>query len=278
MLRAPLSVTVPFGGRASIKADLLPRARYEAAYVAPCGLIGFAFESQFGCHSFGSDRRVPFRTRPNSLAFTPAGCDVYSRSNTGGEYLLLEVGDWHLTGLRQFNDASSSQAYEVATAIRRHLLGGLSLGQPVLADLVSTMLTAVAGECDVATQEPRNARWITRRRLRLIDDYIDANIHDCVTVTDLAVQLDLSVGFFSRAFRAYFGMSPHAYVMDRRLSRARGLLRDSSMSIAEVAANCGFANQAHMTTAFRRTLKITPGALDMGTVWWPCHCQKVPYK
>jgi AraC family transcriptional regulator len=69
--------------------ELLPRAPYEVRYTPDTSVTGFAFETQTGVHSFASSRERAFRTRPNSLAYIPAGCDAVSRSNTGGEYLSL---------------------------------------------------------------------------------------------------------------------------------------------------------------------------------------------
>ena len=110
--------------------------------------------------------------------------------------------------------------------------------------------------------KPPALRRSTGGRLRLIDELIEAHIDDRVTVADLATRLDLSTGFFIRAFRAYVGQSPHAYVMERRLAKARILLATSSMSLTAVAAACGFANHAHMSTVLKRTLNVAPSALQ----------------
>lgn len=74
-------------------AELLPRKPYQTAYTPEAAVIGFAFESQVGMHAFGSDRRVAFRARPNGLAYVPPGCDVYSCSVNGGEYLRIACGE-----------------------------------------------------------------------------------------------------------------------------------------------------------------------------------------
>src|SRR5215470_16457188 len=73
--------------------ELLPRMPYDVSYTPAGPVIGFAFEVQAGTHRFGSDRRTPFRTRPNSLSYIPAGCDVASCSDSGGEYLIVRSPD-----------------------------------------------------------------------------------------------------------------------------------------------------------------------------------------
>ena len=92
-------------------AELLPRKPYCAAYRPEVPVVGFAFDGQIGVHAFGSDRRTDFRTRPNSLAFVPAGCDVYSTSNQGGEYLRLTFErprDDIWSCARRFSDAATA--------------------------------------------------------------------------------------------------------------------------------------------------------------------------
>ena len=66
---------------------VLPAARYEASYVPTDHVIGFTFERQRGVDAFGGARRRLFDAEPWRLAFTPAGCDVFSASDRGGEYL-----------------------------------------------------------------------------------------------------------------------------------------------------------------------------------------------
>src|SRR5580658_5163902 len=70
-------------------AELLPRSAYCAAFTPELPSIGFAFDGQAGVHAFASDRKVDFRAKPNSLAYVPPGCDIYSQSDHGGEYLKV---------------------------------------------------------------------------------------------------------------------------------------------------------------------------------------------
>jgi AraC family transcriptional regulator len=60
-------------------------------------------------------------------------------------------------------------------------------------------------------------------------------------------------------FQATTRMTPHRYVLKRRVERARELLTKTHLSIAEIAYRCGFANQAHLTLAFGKECGLTPG-------------------
>jgi AraC family transcriptional regulator len=250
----------------AFRIDLLPRRLYEAAYTPQNGAIGFAFESQTGIHAFATDRRTGFKTRPNSLAFVPAGCDVYSHSPEGGEYLTLtNLDESHSPPLaeRRFNDIVDAPAMRAAESLRRLLLGGMGREGLLLEHHAHALQERVARI--FGAPGPGNAGgWMTARRLRQIDELIDAKLDSALTVRDLAGCLGLSAGFFSRAFKAATGKPPHAYIIDRRISRARALLRSATGDLSQIAYACGFCSHAHMTSVFRARLGVTPAALRGG--------------
>jgi hypothetical protein len=65
---------------------------------------------------------------------------------------------------------------------------------------------------------------------------------------------------FCRAFRESFDESPHKYVMRRRIERAQGLMLQTNLSLAQIAIECGLADQAHLNKSFRRFVGECPGA------------------
>ena len=246
---------------ASVQIVLLPRTHYEASYVTDCDQVGFAFETQVGEHAFASDRKSPFRTHPNSLSYIPPGCDVYSHSPSGGEYLLVRLRGDRPLGTRRFNDLVHTGAGAASCSLRRILLSGNPAPELDVENCVSMLLSATAQVLTGDFTIPAAARWMTRRRLRIVDELIDAELHSRLTVASMAAKLELSPEFFIRTFKAAVGMTPHAYVMERRVGRARALLQYSLLTLAGIAAECGFASQAHMATTFRNRLGIRPSAL-----------------
>lgn len=89
-------------------------------------------------------------------------------------------------------------------------------------------------------------------------DYVTAHLGERILVADMAREAGLSVDRFSVVFKDQTGQSPHRFVMDLRLERAADLLRLSAISLAEVAAICGFASQQHLTNVMHRRLGVTP--------------------
>ena len=99
---------------------------------------------------------------------------------------------------------------------------------------------------------------LTQRKLRNVQDLIESRLDADLTLQKLAAETGYSRSHFLRIFRATTGMTPHRYVLKRRVERARQLLEQVETSIAEVAFRCGFSSQAHLTLAFRKEFGITP--------------------
>ena len=93
------------------------------------------------------------------------------------------------------------------------------------------------------------------RRLR---DYLDAHVTQDVSLADLARIGERSRHTVLRAFRKATGMTPHAYLLNRRVERARRSLA-SGARLAETAIDCGFFDQSHFTRVFKRHTGLTPG-------------------
>jgi AraC family transcriptional regulator len=245
-------------------AELLPRNPYEAAYTPDLPVIGFAFEGQVGVHAFASDRKINFRARPNGLAYVPAGCDVYSQSRYGGEYLKITLEQGHgepwPCSLR-FSDVIDPVAIDAAQRLRCHLLSRGHIDELECERLVHALGQRTVRVLSGTSVEPAARSWMTPRRLRLVDDLIEARLDANITVQDLADALRLSAGFFCRAFKAAIGKAPHDYIIDRRISRARTLLKDPALDLNGIAQESGFASHAHMTATFRKRLGVAPSEL-----------------
>src|SRR5580704_256348 len=85
----------------SWRAELLPRHAYQAAYTPDAPVIGFAFDGQAGIHAFASDRRVRFRTKPNTLHGEPwpwsrafQRCDRHRRDRCRAATAPPAFGEW----------------------------------------------------------------------------------------------------------------------------------------------------------------------------------------
>jgi AraC-like DNA-binding protein len=97
-----------------------------------------------------------------------------------------------------------------------------------------------------------------RTAVRRARDYLSENYMSDIGLEELAKVADLSRAHLIRAFRREFHITPHAFLTDRRIRQARKLLQ-AGRPPAEVAAECGFADQAHFTRHFKARTGLTPG-------------------
>lgn len=97
-------------------------------------------------------------------------------------------------------------------------------------------------------------------QLRRVKDFINANLDGDFSLSDLAAECGLSTGCFFRAFRKSMGTPPHRWLLERRIAKARHLLLEGALSIAEVAVACGFVDQSHLTRVFTKSVGQPPGA------------------
>ncbi len=95
--------------------------------------------------------------------------------------------------------------------------------------------------------------------LRAVMDYIDQSLAEPVRLSDLGEITGLSPKHFARAFAQSTGHPPHRWLIDRRIAAARELLKESDQPLSQVAIDCGFADQSHFTSCFRKIVGVSPG-------------------
>lgn len=101
------------------------------------------------------------------------------------------------------------------------------------------------------------------RAVTRVRDYLDARWAEPVTLAELSAVAGLSPFRLTRVFKAATGLPPHAYQVQLRVAQAQESLR-AGRPIAEVALDCGFADQSHLTRVFKRSLGFTPGQFRKG--------------
>ncbi len=112
---------------------------------------------------------------------------------------------------------------------------------------------------------------LTRRHARPAKGRIDGlrafiaeRLDQPLSLEDLATFACCDVRSFTRWFRDELGVSPHRYLTQARVERAKGLLGKTDQPLSEVALQCGFSSQSHLTTVFRRATGSTPGQFRKG--------------
>ncbi len=102
---------------------------------------------------------------------------------------------------------------------------------------------------------------LSKRSLKSAIDYIGDNLQKDLTLPEIAGAAHMSPYHFSRLFKESTRLTPHQYVIERRVQRAKELLSSSTLSTAEIALSCGFANQSHLNRHVKRLFGVNPKTL-----------------
>ena len=86
-----------------------------------------------------------------------------------------------------------------------------------------------------------------------------SHLDEAVPLAELARACKLSPSHFARAFRQTTGRPPHRWLVEQRIEKAKQLLVDTTLSLAQIAQNCGFADQSHFTRVFAQLVQSSPG-------------------
>ncbi|NWA00264.1 helix-turn-helix domain-containing protein [Pseudomonas gingeri] len=161
----------------------------------------------------------------------------------------------HLQEATFLEDAQQVRRFHQLLRLNWNEPGERLLGSSLAHEMLSHMLLNQAG----LRQGLRVKGGLAAYQRRLLTEYIDSQLDQPLSLGQLAGLCSLSEYHFARMFRTSFGLPPHQYVLARRLSRARELLRATSQPLGEIALACGFASASHFSNRLRQVLGATPG-------------------
>ncbi len=125
-------------------------------------------------------------------------------------------------------------------------------------EFLQRLISALAVDAKTSRLEEVDAPAGDLPEAKRIRDYIEDRLFEEIRLNDLSKLVSMPPYTVVRAFRRTFGIPPHRYHTQRRVDVARKLIRDR-LPLSSISQLCGFADQAHLTRAFKRTLGYTPG-------------------
>jgi len=210
------------------------------------------------------------RYETGDLWVNPAGVPFSHRIRGRNQFVLLTIHpqriaellpDHPLVDRQVFKRQHQAQDKHLQTLIQALLIEA-ELGGPngrLYADTLSTALAAhfvnhysLDAPINLLSPHP-----IDRQRLGSIIDYIETHLTADLSLSDLALEAGLSKFHFSRLFKQAIGLTPHKYLLKRRVERATHVLKQGE-TIAQVAYQFGFTDQSHFTRIFKQVKGITP--------------------
>ncbi|MBB1250753.1 AraC family transcriptional regulator [Rhizobium sp. G21] len=223
-------------------------------------------DALFEMREIGGDSRA--RSVAPFISFIPAGMDIeaYSHGIRSVRHLDLHF-DADTLERRLGADYAAAAFQRPRLMMSEPQLFALSelLAQECLADeplhdlygdgLALSLLLAVM---KLPASERRMGGKLAQWQLRQVTDFIEDNCLRTIRLDELATIAGLSACYFSHAFKASTGLPPHQWQMRARIRRVKARLIETRQPLAEIAAEMGFSDAAHLTRMFRRHVGSPP--------------------
>lgn len=244
----------------------------QGYYVSPDPRLFVALDVEGDGGFFVEGAKGEFRRhhQPLSMAYIPAGVPIRGRVEGLRRIRHLDLHFDAATLTRRFGRSLDHEALRISRFQFRDervaMLAGLIAAecgndQP-LHDLYGEgLLNALfASLFQIEQPSARRRSPLSRRKLRLVTDYMGEHCLDRIRLADLAALTGLSETAFSHAFKAATGVPPHRWQMQARIDRAKAMMAQDAASLGDIAEATGFFDQAHLTRVFKSIVGVTPGA------------------
>jgi len=215
---------------------------------------------------------------PGSATITPGGADFSIRTSSQGrqyDTMHFYIRDEFVREIH--SDMFVSQATialppcvgamdEMFLTIAHEIQKMLQTPGPADSVYAETLSRAAAGYLvrNYISGRPlnaNNARKLTPQQCSRAVEYIEECLSDNITLAGIAKAAGVSTGRLNSEFKRSMKLAPYQYVLSARVRRANVLLISTDLSLAQIAVQCGFSNQQHMTRMMQRLMGRTPGAV-----------------
>jgi AraC family transcriptional regulator len=228
-----------------------------------------------GESAYHSGQFSPYKKYPNTITACLPGIRPAARSRFDHEVIVGALHPDFVVGIEEeldkgprgrFRPLYGTDAPDLKNLLRLLLkesetggLCGTLYVESLMAALTTRLLYAVRSEKVSATT---GISPLPPRPLRRVLERMRANLSGNLDLATLAAETGYSRAHFLRTFRAATGQTPHRYLLELRLEKARALIAGSGRvtPLIDIAAECGFSSHAHLTAAFRSRFGASPSA------------------
>jgi AraC family transcriptional regulator len=206
------------------------------------------------------------------VALIPAGISHRCNWDSSAQFLILAIEplllqsvgqDWvdgdRIELIPHFMTQQDSLIQSILTTLRTEIETG-GIASPLLIDSLKTAIAIhlLRQYCTTRPRLSHHSNGLSQSQLILVTDYIHDHLHHDLKLVELSAIAQLSPYHFLRLFKQRVGVTPHQYVLQCRIDKAKYLLQHSDLSIAAIAAQTGFSDQSHLTRCFKRIIGVTP--------------------
>jgi AraC family transcriptional regulator len=207
------------------------------------------------------------------ITITPAKMPLFARWNDEDHFLEIRIASHFIESIARETLNKDPDRLELLSEFRTRDSQLEAIALMLLAELQQensgsrlyieslTNVLAVHLLRQYATARPHLPIYeggLPQRQLVQVLDYINDHLEQEIKLANLAALLDMSQFHFGHLFKQSIGISPHQYLLQQRVERAKQLLRNSDRSIMDIAFLCGFNSHSHLSKQFRQLTGVTP--------------------
>jgi AraC-like DNA-binding protein len=148
--------------------------------------------------------------------------------------------------------------HNLANAFVHSFIAPNGANELLLDQILSAVCAHVIGSYSPIQVSQPKVGGLTTWQLKRVCDYVEENLMNRVTLAELAGIVQLSPQHFCRAFHRSTGLPPHRFLSQRRIARAKDLLKEGSLPLMEIALATGFGGSSQFATAFKRSTGVPP--------------------
>lgn len=205
---------------------------------------------------FSPNTRIEVQTRAATLT-----CHLFMKpafvSGVSKEIYGKTIDHFDLVSVLGAPDSIISHLMQAFNAMLAEPDGRTFRGDYIASAIASELLTRHAALIDVPRLEENRAR-LSPRQMEMIRDFLEGSLDGDFHFGDLAASIGLSRTTFFERFTRTTNRTPNQYLQSLRIGKARQLLKETKLPIADVAVASGFADQSHLTRFFKRIVGMSP--------------------
>ncbi|MEJ2444769.1 MAG: AraC family transcriptional regulator [Exilibacterium sp.] len=259
-----------------IRIDYHAEGAHEHYFISSKEVIGFpvlTYPAKI-CRAFNSDVLTQELWMPDSMGCVEQNSEIYARDceQDSTARLLVIYYDPVLRSeleehisirnplfLTGHNFTLSPTLKQLRQSIIRFMLGEYSWGKLIAESITTLVIVETLKSFD---KRLKNSNELTpklnKQALERVLAFIEENIDQDIGLEEMGEIVCLSKYHFLRCFKHTIGLTPYAYLTQRRIEKAKRLLIGTKSSIINVAISCGFSSSSHFSSAFKRSMGITP--------------------
>ena len=270
-------------GWSSLHLEVYQQPKFEIAehqhtmHIIACGLPDSPEASGWDSPLASGERWLdgklePERRKAGDIAVIPTGISHRCNWNASAQFMVLAIETALLKQVGQdlvnpdrieliphFMTQQDALIQGIIATLREELESD-KIGGYLLIDSLKTTLAIhlLRNYCTAQPKLSSYANGLSQSKLQQVTEYINEHLHQDVRLIDLAAIAQMSSYHFLRLFKQSLGVTPHQYILQSRIEKAKYLLQQSELSIAEIAVRVGFCDQSHLTRYFKRIVGVTP--------------------